>query len=62
MNNRQKYEPYIGQTWLSADMTPFVITDLTITEDDAWVSYINGPKEYQCRLEAFRVRFSPQAD
>lgn len=60
----KQIEPYIGQLWTTADAKQFKITDLTCQEDDAWVAYTNSQtgQEYTCRLEAFRSRFSPQAD
>lgn len=56
-------EPYIGQLWSATDFKEFKITDLTVTEDDAWVDYVNTQtgQAYSCRLEAFRARFSPMA-
>ena len=57
-------EPYIGQVWTSGDSSRFQIKDMTVTEDDAWVTYTNTTtlQEYSCRLEAFRHRFHPLAD
>jgi hypothetical protein len=61
MKTRNIYEPYIGQLWSGSDMTKFRIKDLTIQEDDAWVSYENCQTQqaYSCRLEAFQNRFTP---
>ena len=55
--------PYIGQVWTAMDKQ-FRITDMTVTEDDAWVYYtnINTLEEYSCRLEAFTHRFQPQVN
>ena len=57
-------EPYIGQVWTSGDSSRFQIKDMTVTEDDAWVTYANTTtlQEYSCRLEEFRHRFQPLAD
>lgn len=56
-------EPFIGQVWQGGDNS-FRITNLIISEDDAWVEYTNVKtlQEYSCRLEAFKHRFQPIVD
>ena len=53
-------EPAVGCKYRSSDKE-FVITDLPILDNDAWVAYSNikTKEQYSCRLEAFLDRFSP---
>jgi hypothetical protein len=61
MRTRNINEPYIGQEWTTPESTKFKVIDLTIQEDDAWIEYENvqTKNRYNCRLEAFRHRFTP---
>ena len=63
MRLHNPYEPYVGQTWTTSQSEHFIITQLTDTLDP-WVHYqkVKTKQSYNCRLEAFKERFSPLAE